>query len=160
MSFWWLFPGWWTKRGHWRLKLNRESGMKWSTRLSEKVPRFNLDVESFRFKCQPPLLLCVPYWLNIVVASGEPHIDGEPGDLRFRIKVLKYDIVTSSLLLWSDAALTTLIWLSAFDFYLFLFPPKTSCVWTARRWPVHQRHHLSRRGTGWIWDGYHSFRRP
>lgn len=39
------------------------------------------------------------YWyrvyicINIVVASGEPHIDGEPGDLRFRIKVLKYDDV-------------------------------------------------------------------
>lgn len=25
------------------------------------------------------------------VTIGEPHIDGEPGDLRFRIKVLKYE---------------------------------------------------------------------
>ncbi|KAK3543596.1 hypothetical protein QTP70_023953 [Hemibagrus guttatus] len=25
------------------------------------------------------------------IGEGEPHIDGEPGDLRFRIKVLKYD---------------------------------------------------------------------
>lgn len=24
-----------------------------------------------------------------VLTTGEPHIDGEPGDLRFRIKVLK-----------------------------------------------------------------------
>lgn len=36
--------------------------------------------------------------INIVVAVGEPHIDGEPGDLRFRIKVLKYDYVITSLL--------------------------------------------------------------
>lgn len=64
------------------------------------------------------------------------------------------------LLLWSDVPLTTLITLSAFHFLYIFSPLKTSCVWTARRWPVHQRHHLSCRSTGWLWDGYHSLRRP
>lgn len=27
----------------------------------------------------------------VCLTTGEPHIDGEPGDLRFRIKVLKYE---------------------------------------------------------------------
>lgn len=28
---------------------------------------------------------------TVYVTLGEPHIDGEPGDLRFRIKVFKYE---------------------------------------------------------------------
>lgn len=52
--------------------------------------------EAFCFTCSLLLIIvrCM-FCINIVVASGEPHIDGEPGDLRFRIKVLKYDDVVS-----------------------------------------------------------------
>lgn len=38
--------------------------------------------------------LCIytfPVANTTYMATGEPHIDGEPGDLRFRIKVLKYE---------------------------------------------------------------------
>lgn len=76
--------------------------MRWSTRLSEKVTYCNLTV--IHSASDADLLI----GFNMVVALGEPHIDGEPGDLRFRIKVLKYDSVITSLFC-NDVPSTTLI---------------------------------------------------
>lgn len=127
--------------------------MKWSTRSSEKVTYFNLNVTHSASDARCRRYCVIFIGINIVVASGEPHVDGEPGDLRFRIKVLKYDDVTSSLL-FDNIESVVCIW------FLMFFPLKTSCVWTARRRPVHQRHHLPCGSAGRVWDGHHSFRRP
>lgn len=89
------------KRGRWRLKLNRESEMKWSTLLLEKVTYSQPDVKLSALHVRRCWYRVLYIRINIVVASGEPHIDGEPGDLRFRIKVLKYDDVASLSLWWS-----------------------------------------------------------
>lgn len=61
--------------------------MKWSTLSLEKVSVQSI-LQNLKwiigFSTYDLLLTsCVP--------TGEPHIDGEPGDLRFRIKVLKYE---------------------------------------------------------------------
>lgn len=49
----------------------------------KSTPKLNI-----KYFCFPNIVCCV----NILcVTTGEPHIDGEPGDLRFRIKVLKYE---------------------------------------------------------------------
>lgn len=60
--------------------------MKWSTLSSEKVILPKAKWKSFAIVIQ---IYCLVQTLSM--SAGEPHIDGEPGDLRFRIKVLKYE---------------------------------------------------------------------
>lgn len=59
--------------------------MKWSTLSLEKVNQPKALYKFLKyFKILPVVNISYP-------TTGEPHIDGEPGDLRFRIKVLKYE---------------------------------------------------------------------
>lgn len=61
--------------------------MKWSTLSLEKVNQLEAKYKSYKFVFFGILSVAIIVFLT----SGEPHIDGEPGDLRFRIKVLKYE---------------------------------------------------------------------
>lgn len=60
--------------------------MRWSTLSLEKVNLPKAQNKSFLLVFQ-----ISPVFNIFYLTTGEPHIDGEPGDLRFRIKVLKYE---------------------------------------------------------------------
>lgn len=66
--------------------------MIWSTPLLAKVQSDSPETVFIyhtlifnHFRCSPTK----QYFLFVFLFAGEPHVDGEPGDLRFRIKVLK-----------------------------------------------------------------------
>lgn len=60
--------------------------MRWSTLSLEKV-----SLQYIEPKVNHLFFRILPVVNVLYVTTGEPHIDGEPGDLRFRIKVLKYE---------------------------------------------------------------------
>lgn len=88
------------------------------------------------------------------MTTGEPHIDGEPGDLRFRIKVLKYEWDFSGVRLICIPSISSVAYSNTVcGFFCF----QTSCVWTQRRRSIHKRHHLSGGGVSRLWAGHSTF---
>ena len=97
--------------------------MKWSTLSLEKV-NLPLSLTWSTFVIQILSAVLTSY----LCPTGEPHIDGEPGDLRFRIKVLKYGWVfiycETSSVVWNNIPdeyelCDIIMWYGVFLFFVF-----------------------------------------
>lgn len=135
-----LTSGWWMRRELWRWRLNRGWGMRWNTPSLEKV------IFAKRYHNHWLMLYHLFLMFNLV-----PQVN--------LTSMASLEICDSASKCWSMKKLSFLLNRDACVgiWCLIAFPFQTSGVWTQRRRPVHQRHHLSGRGAGRLWDGHCAF---